>query len=115
MARKKRREEESGSKEPPLPNPEEGTVICVVERLLGADYLMVRCADGVQRKVRIPGSMRRRVWMREGDLVLVAPWDFKPERGDVIYRYTKDEVKRLVEKGVVPQELLELIEAEEEL
>ncbi len=114
MARKKkRREEESSSKEPPLPNPEEGTVICVVERLLGADYLLVRCADGMQRKARIPGSMRRRVWMREGDLVLVAPWEFKPERGDVIYRYTKDEVKRLVEKGVVPEELLELIEAEE--
>ncbi len=113
MAKKKRREETSGSKEPPLPNPEEGTVLCIVERLLGADYLSVRCADGVTRKVRIPGSMRRRVWMREGDLVLVAPWEFKPERGDVIYRYSKDEVRKLVEKGLVPEELLEFIEAEE--
>ncbi len=109
MAKKKRREE-TGPKEVPLPNPEEGTMICIVERILGADHLLIRCADGVQRKARIPGSMRRRVWIKEGDIVLAAPWDFKPDRADVIYRYERDEVKLLVEKGLVPQELLELAE-----
>ena len=44
MAKKKRREEE-GSKEPPLPNPEEGTVLCVIERLLGADSLSVAASS----------------------------------------------------------------------
>ncbi len=106
---KKRREEEA-PKEVPLPNPDEGTVICIVERLLGADHVLIRCADGAQRKARIPGSMRRRVWIKEGDIVLAAPWDFRPDRADVIYRYERDEVKVLVEKGLVPQELLELAE-----
>ncbi len=110
MAKKKRRHEEETSKEMPLPKEEEGTVLCIIERLIGADFLLARCADGVQRKVRIPGSMRRRVWMREGDVILVAPWDFKPDRGDVIYRYRGDEVKKLVEMGLLPQELLELAE-----
>ena len=85
-------------------------MVCVVERLLGADHLLIRCADGVQRKARIPGSMRRRVWIKEGDVVLAAPWDFRPDRADVIYRYERDEVKVLVEKGLVPQALLELAE-----
>ncbi len=101
---------EEEKKEIPLPNPEEGTQLCVIERILGADHLLIRCIDGKQRKARIPGSMRRRVWMREGDIVLAAPWEFKDDRADVIYRYSKDEIKRLVEKGIIPEELLELAE-----
>ena len=110
MARKKRRGTEETRKEPPLPNEQEGTILCVVVRVLGADHLLIRCQDGVERKARIPGSLRRRMWMREGDIVLAAPWDFKPDRADVIYRYTKEEVRRLAEKGIIPQELVELAE-----
>ncbi len=108
--KKRRRGEEERSKEIPLPSSEEGTLLCIVERLLGADHLLARCADGVTRKVRIPGSMRRRVWMREGDVILVAPWDFKPDRGDAIYRYRGDEVRKLIEMGLLPEELKELME-----
>ncbi|WP_338252987.1 translation initiation factor aIF-1A [Pyrodictium abyssi] len=111
MAKKKRgRREEESRKEIPLPSQEEGTMLCVVVRLLGADHLLIRCQDGVERKARIPGSLRRRMWMREGDIVLAAPWDFKPDRADVVYRYSREELRRLVEKGLVPQELLELAE-----
>ena len=108
--KKKRRGTEESKKEVPLPNQEEGTILCVVIRVLGADHLLIRCQDGVERKARIPGSLRRRMWMREGDIVLAAPWDFKPDRADVIYRYSRDEVRRLVEKGVIPPEIVELAE-----
>ena len=107
---RKRKGAEESKKEIPLPNPEEGTILCVVVRVLGADHLLIRCQDGVERKARIPGSLRRRMWMREGDIVLAAPWDFKPDRADVIYRYQKEEVRKLAEKGIIPQELIELAE-----
>ncbi|MET1101644.1 MAG: translation initiation factor aIF-1A [Pyrodictiaceae archaeon] len=110
MAKKKRREEAEVAKEIPLPSKEEGTMLCIIEKILGADHLLIHCIDGVKRKARIPGSMRRKVWMKEGDIVLAAPWDFKPDRADVIYRYSKDEVKQLVEKGLLPEEFLELAE-----
>ncbi|MET1129073.1 MAG: translation initiation factor aIF-1A [Thermoproteota archaeon] len=110
MARKKGAREEEARKEIPLPNPDEGTILCVVTRLLGGDYLVVRCQDGVERKARIKGSMRRRVWIREGDIVLAAPWDFKPDRADIVYRYSRNELQELAEKGLLPQELLELAE-----
>ncbi|KSW12733.1 translation initiation factor IF-1A [Pyrodictium occultum] len=111
MAKKRRKGGgEESRKEIPLPSKEEGTILCVVVRVLGADHLLIRCQDGVERKARIPGSLRRRMWMREGDIVLAAPWDFKPDRADVVYRYTKEELRKLVEKGLVPQELLELSE-----
>ncbi len=105
MAKKKRRREER-PKETPLPD--ETTVLCIVEKLLGGEHFIARCIDGNTRMTRIPGRLRRRMWIREGDVVLVAPWDMQPERrGDLIYRYTQDEVRKLVDNGTIPPELLE--------
>ncbi|MEM2535067.1 MAG: hypothetical protein QXD12_04600, partial [Candidatus Nezhaarchaeales archaeon] len=50
---------------------------------------------------RIPGKLRKRLWFKEGDFVLVAPWDFQPGRGDLLWRYTKDEVEELKRRGLV--------------
>ncbi|RLG84587.1 MAG: translation initiation factor IF-1A [Thermoprotei archaeon] len=105
--KKKKRGIEEVSKEPPIPG--EGEVICGVIRLVGGDHLIAKCLDGMERMIRIPGRMRRRVWMREGDIILVAPWDFNPRKGDVIYRYDKSEVAKLIEKGVIPKEFLDAL------
>jgi len=96
-------------KEPPLPNEREGTVICGVVRHLGGDFLLAKCLDGYDRKIRIPGKMRRRVWISEGDLILVGVWDFSPDKGEVVYVYSKSEVSKLVEKNIVPKEFLEAL------
>jgi len=91
--------------------PKEGQVICVVEEVIGADHVRVKCLDGVTRVCRIPGKFRRRVWMSEGDLVLVTPWDFQPNKGDIEHKYSKEEVKKLVAMNIVPQEFLESVGA----
>ncbi len=98
---------EESSKEPPLPG--EGEVLCGVIRLVGGDHLIAKCLDGEERMIRIPGRFRRRMWMREGDIILVGVWDFNPRRGDVLYRYTRSEVQKLLEKGVLPREFLEAL------
>jgi translation initiation factor 1A len=33
--------------------------------------------DGVVRMGRIPGSMKKKTWIREGDIVIAVPWDFQ--------------------------------------
>jgi len=73
MGKKKRREEESG--ELILPT-EEGQVICVVTEMIGANYVKVLCMDGKERRARIPGRMRRRVWINPKDVVLLGIWEF---------------------------------------
>ena len=83
--------------------------MCGVVRLVGGDHLIVKCLDGVERMVRIPGRFRRRMWMREGDIILVGIWDFNPRRGDALYRYTRSEVQKLLDKGVLPREFLEAL------
>jgi translation initiation factor 1A len=80
--------------------PEKNEYLGVVEQLLGYDRLKVKCIDGKTRICRIPGRMKKKIWISEGDLVLVTPWDFQSEsRGDIVYRYEKDEVRKLKELG----------------
>ncbi len=44
--------------------------------------------DGKTRNCKIPGRLKRKLWVREGDLVLVEPWEFGgDEKGDIIYKY----------------------------
>ncbi|OYT55160.1 MAG: translation initiation factor eIF-1A [Thermoprotei archaeon] len=105
MPKKKIREEKP--KEPPVPG--EGETIGVVEKLLGHEKAKVKCFDGKTRLCRIPGRMKKRVWIKEGDYVLVSIWDFQPEkRGDIIYRYSRDEIRKLAAKGIIVVE--ELVE-----
>ena len=80
--------------------PLEGEVLGVVVKLLGFDRIMVKCQDGKERLCRIRGKMKRRVWIREGDVVVVSPWDFQTDkRGDVIWRYTRGQAEILRKKG----------------
>jgi len=47
--------------------------------------------------------MRRRQWVREGDLIIVWPWDFQDSKADVKHRYTKTQAMYLSRKGVLPE------------
>ncbi|MDG6222075.1 MAG: translation initiation factor eIF-1A [Candidatus Bathyarchaeota archaeon] len=80
--------------------PEANDVLGVVKQMLGGDRMMVSCQDGRLRLCRIRGKMKRRMWIRLGDIVLVSPWDFQTdERGDVIWRYKRNQVDWLRRKG----------------
>jgi translation initiation factor 1A len=80
--------------------PTANDVLGVAMRLLGFDRVLVQCQDGHERLCRIRGKMKRRVWIRQGDIVLVSPWDFQSDkRGDVIWRYKRNQVEWLRRKG----------------
>jgi translation initiation factor 1A len=84
---------------PRLPD-REFEVLGRAEKLLGYDRLMVRCQDGFTRLCRIRGKMKRRAWVRVNDIVIVSPWDFQFEkRGDVVYRYRRNQVDWLRQQG----------------
>lgn len=82
--------------------PGEGEVLGVVEKLLGSDHIMVRCVDGKVRLGRIRGKLKRKIWIRDGDLVLVAPWPFDDTKCDVLWRYTVAQVDWLKDNGYLP-------------
>ena len=75
-------------------------VICVTKKMLGNDRVFVHCQDGHERLCRIRGKMKRRMWIRVGDIVLVSPWDFQSDkRGDIIWRYKRNQAEWLKRKG----------------
>jgi translation initiation factor 1A len=83
-----------------LPSPND--VLGVAIKLLGYDRVLVKCQDGRERLCRIRGKMKRRVWIREGDVVLVSPWDFQGDkRGDLFWRYTKSQAEQLRRQGYI--------------
>jgi translation initiation factor 1A len=80
--------------------PSANDVLGVAIKLLGFDRVLVKCQDGHERLCRIRGKMKRRVWIRQGDVVVVSPWDFQfDKRGDLIWRYTKAQAEMLRKKG----------------
>lgn len=82
--------------------PRGNQVLCVVETMLGGDRVRARCADDKVRICRIPGKMRKRVWIRTGDLILVEPWKVQSdERADIVFRYTSTQANWLKRKGYV--------------
>ncbi len=82
--------------------PRGGEVLGIVEQTLGASRMLVRCKDSKTRVCRIPGKIKRRIWVKEGDVVIVKPWSVQgEEKGDIIWRYTRPQVDRLVNQGLI--------------
>ncbi|MFP3951235.1 MAG: translation initiation factor eIF-1A [Candidatus Bathyarchaeia archaeon] len=82
--------------------PSENDVIGIVKKMLGYDRAQVKCQDGFTRICRIRGKMKKRNWIREGDVVLVSPWEFQSEeRGEIFWRYTNSQVDELKRKRLV--------------
>ncbi|MFH1788145.1 MAG: translation initiation factor eIF-1A [Candidatus Altiarchaeota archaeon] len=80
--------------------PRKGQLLGEVEQLLGDRRMLVRCTDGFTRLCRIPGKIRRRIWIKEGNIVLIEPWSVQTnERGDILWRYTVQQGDWLDKKG----------------
>ncbi len=86
----------------PLPNRKVNEMFAIADQILGGRRVRAVCEDGDSRLARIPGKMRRRPWVREGDLIVVQPWDFQDEKANVVMRYTKTQSLYLSRKGVLP-------------
>ena len=74
-------------------------VLGILDQRLGAARVSVRCLDGKTRNCRVPGRLKRKLWIREGDVVLVEPWEFDNDKGDVIFKYNPAAVAWLKRKG----------------
>lgn len=82
--------------------PREGEVLGMVIALVGGSRMKVACKDGKERTCRIPGKFKKRVWVREGDVVIVKPWEIEGDKkGDIIWRYYPLQARILKEKGYI--------------
>lgn len=84
------------------PRRNEGEMFGIIIQMLGNDRVRVRCEDGNIRVGRIPGRMKKRVWMRVGDTLIIVPWAFQSdEKADVVHRYRGNEIEWLQKRGLL--------------
>ena len=92
-----------------LPNRRKNEQFGVVDQAMGGGHLKIFCQDGKIRLGRIKGKLKKRMWMREGDVVVIIPWEFQDEKCDVTYRYTQIQSQNLARRGVIPKHLESLL------
>ena len=87
----------------PLPRKNDGEIFGIAEQLLGGSHIKIICQDGKSRLGRIPGKIKKRMWIREGDLVIVKPWSFQDAKANILYRYTKTQSTYLSKRKMLPE------------
>jgi translation initiation factor 1A len=86
----------------PLPRRHRGECFGIANQLLGAARIRVMCEDSVSRMGRITGKMKKKMWIREGDLLIVRPWGFQEGKADILFRYSRTQSQYLARKNLLP-------------
>jgi len=89
----------------PLPRREDGEMFGIVDQMMGGSRARVICEDGKVRLARIPGRIKRKQRIRNGDLVIIKPWEVEDEKADIVFRYTHIQASNLSRRGILPKEL----------
>lgn len=71
--------------------------------MLGNGRLEAQCFDGAKRLAHIRGKLRKKVWINNGDIILLSLRDYQDEKGDVILKYSADEARSLKAYGELPE------------
>lgn len=84
--------------------PRENEVLGKLDQRLGGSRCKVRCLDGKERICRIPGRLKKSLWVRENDIVLVEPWELGGDtKGDIIFKYKPNQVSWLRNQGYLTE------------
>jgi translation initiation factor 1A len=85
--------------------PKEKEVLGIIEQRYGGNKMLVRCLDGKERNCRVPGRLKRGLWLRPGDVVIVEPWELDSEKkADVLFKYRTNQVEWLRKKGFLEED-----------
>lgn len=71
--------------------------------MLGNGRLEAMCFDGTKRLAHIRGKLRKKVWINQGDIILLSLRDFQDDKADVLFKYSPDEARNLKAYGELPE------------
>jgi translation initiation factor 1A len=77
-----------------------------VTKMLGNGRLEASCFDGQTRLCHIRGKFTKRVWINQGDIILIGLRDYQDGKGDVIHKYSLDEARTLKAYGEIPESVV---------
>ncbi|KFH68888.1 eukaryotic translation initiation factor 1A, X-chromosomal [Podila verticillata NRRL 6337] len=82
---------------------EDGQEYAQVLKMLGNGRVEAQCFDGEKRLAQIRGKMRKKVWINQGDIILLSLRDFQDDKADVILKYNTEEARNLKAYGELPE------------
>lgn len=85
---------------------EEGEEYAQITKILGDGRFQCKCADGVERVAHLRGKFRKRVWLGNGDIILVSLREFEPEKCDIVEKYKEKEVVKLKKENEIPETMV---------
>jgi translation initiation factor 1A len=86
----------------PLPRRPRGEIFAIANQLMGAARIRVMGEDSVARMGRITGKMKKKMWIREGDLLIIRPWGFQEGKADILFRYSRTQSQYLARRSLLP-------------
>jgi translation initiation factor 1A len=89
----------------PLPRRKRGEIFGIANQLLGAARIRVMCEDNISRMGRITGKMKKKMWIRAGDLLILRPWGFQEGKADILFRYSRTQSMYLSRRNLLPSSM----------
>ena len=100
--KQKYQEEQPQIMRAPLPKGRE--VIGIIEQRYGGNKMKVNCLDGKERNCRVPGRLKRKLWLRPNDVVIIEPWELDDTKGDVLLKYHSNQIEWLKRNDYIKTE-----------
>jgi len=100
---RRRGKNENESEKRELVFKEHGQEYAQVLKLLGNGRLEAQCFDGIKRLCHIRGKLRKKVWINQGDIILIGLRDYQDSKADVIQKYNPDEARNLKAYKELPE------------
>ena len=84
---------------------EDGQEYAQIIKCLGNCRFNVLCFDGKERMATMCGTMRKRRFINQDDIVLVSLRDWQDAKCDIIDNYDENLVRKMKDKGLVPDSI----------
>ena len=101
----KRNKKQDDTFEKTLRLKEEGQEYAQIIKCLGNCRFNVLCFDGKERMATMCGTMRKRRFINQDDIVLVSLRDWQDAKCDIIDNYDENLVRKMKDKGLVPDSI----------
>lgn len=85
--------------------PKGNEIIGILDERLGGNKMRITCLDGKTRMGRVPGRLKRKLWLRPGDVIIIEPWELDNNKGDILYKYRNNEIAWLRREGYLEQDM----------
>lgn len=90
-----------------LPYAPREELFAIVMEISGGSRMKAFCEDDKTRMVRIPGRLKKKMWCRVNDIIIIKKWAVQSDKKcDLVYRFRPIEREVLKRKGLLPKKLI---------